>query len=106
MGAWNSKSKFGFKIAPVVLVIKFWLPDAIPARVFARAVPTSPEFFATVFAESKSDSTPSWGFDIAASAVDIGLDYDVEVQTLPPIVQSQPASGQAGLINYPRKIVL
>ena len=43
-------------------------------------------------------------FDIAASAVDIGLDYDVEVQTLPPIVQSQPASGQAGLINYPRKI--
>ena len=43
-------------------------------------------------------------FDIPASAIDIGLDYDVEVQTLPPIVLSQPAAGQAGLISYPRKI--
>ena len=43
-------------------------------------------------------------FDIPASAIDIGLDYDVEVQTLPPIVLSQPAAGQAGLIGYPRKI--
>ena len=43
-------------------------------------------------------------FDIPASAIDIGLDYDVEVQTLPPIVLSQPAAGQAGVISYPRKI--
>ena len=42
--------------------------------------------------------------DAVASAIDIGLDFTVNVETLPAVIKSQPTAGQAGLIGYPRKI--